>query len=153
MKRIIPFLIVCAFLSILGGCDLMMYIRQHVVGHGYNQVSMDAIQGAETNMSSAAVAGGSLGLNSVLVYKTRNGYYGKLSVLSAAGQGLEIQYTTWDAFGQVLAARERLAMAAGSFCDLESTAAAVSPAQGSLLWTGAALVPQGSPPAKLYLLP
>jgi hypothetical protein len=130
----------------------MNYIWQHVVGHGYNQVSMDAIQGAEAGMSAAVVAGGSLGQNSVLLYKTRHGYYGKLSVISLSGSTLELQYTTFDTSGQVLASRDRLAMNPGDYCDLESSVGA-APGSANFIWTGSALAPQGSPPAKFYLLP
>jgi hypothetical protein len=131
----------------------MNYIRQHVVGHGYNQVSMDAIQGAETSMSAAVVVGSALGQNSVLLYKTRHGYYGKLAVISLSGSSLEIQFTTFDTTGQVLAGRDHLVMSVGDSCDLESAVTGAAPAFTSFLWTGSALVPQGQPPAKFYILP
>jgi hypothetical protein len=131
----------------------MNYIWQHVVGHGYNQVSMDAIQGAEPSMSAAVLGGSSLGQNSVLIYKTRHGYYGKLAVISLSGSTFELQFTTFDTTGQVLASRDRLMMNPGDYCDLESTAAGATSVSGNFLWTGNALAPQGSPPAKFYLLP
>jgi hypothetical protein len=131
----------------------MNYIWQHVVGHGYNQVSMDAIQSAETSMSASVVGGGSLGQNSVLLYKTRHGYYGKLAVISLSGSNFEIQFTTFDTTGQVLASRDQLAMKAGDTCDLESAVTGAAPASANFLWTGSALVPQGQPPARFYILP
>jgi hypothetical protein len=164
MRRV-PFLVLCVSLSFLGGCDAMNYIWQHVVGHGYNQVTMDVIQGVERTMTTAVLPGGALGQNSVVVYRTGHGFYGKLSVVSLAGSTLEIQFTTFDAMGQVLAASGRLSMRPGDSCDLESV---VQPASGgaaesasggavaaeaNLFWTGSALVPQGSPPARFYVLP
>jgi hypothetical protein len=166
MRRV-PILVLCISLSVLGGCDVMNYIRQHVVGHGYNQVTMDAIQGVERSMTAATLPVGALGQNSVVLYRTRHGYYGKLSVESLAGSTLEFQFITFDAMGQVLAAGERMAMHPGDWCDLESVATDQSASGGAVqsisggaaaaganfLWTGSALVPQGSPPARFYLLP
>jgi hypothetical protein len=153
MKRIAFVLTLCVLTSILGGGDFMNYIWQHVVGHGYDQVSMDGIQSAEISMSAAVVVSGSLGQNSVLLYKTRHGYYGKLAVISLSGSSLELQFTTFDTTGQALARRDHLAIGPGEYCDLESAGTDASATTGNFLWTGGALVPQGQPPAKFYLLP
>jgi hypothetical protein len=153
MKRLPLLLTTCVFVFALSGCDLMNYIWQHVVGHGYNQVTMDSIQGAEGSMSAASLGVGSFGQNTVVIYKTRHGYYGKLAIVSWSSSSLEIQFTTYDTNGQVLVSRGPLAVGAGENCDLESADTGASASTANFLWTGNALVPQGSPSAKFYILP
>jgi hypothetical protein len=157
MKRAILFVICITLITSVTGCDLMTYIRQHIVGHGYNQVAMSAIQNTEGNMRASSLQGGVLTQNTVIVYKTRHGYYGKLAMLSAASaSGFICEFTTYNADGSVLSSAGSLTVSDGRSCDLETSGGnPAAPAGGSeFTWSAGVLSPQGLPNTSLfYILP
>jgi hypothetical protein len=130
-------------LTFLGGCDVLNFIWQGIVGVSYNGITLASIQGKASSMTSSTIPPGRVPGNSVLAYKTRGGFFGKMGVLSS-GTNLTIQFTTYDAAGAVMAQSASLTVNTGNYCDLES--AANNPVVGlnpaDFQWTTAGLLPQ-----------
>jgi hypothetical protein len=142
---------VCLFsLTFLGGCDFLSFIWQGIVGK-YSQITFADIQSEAGNMSASRIFASSMPGNSVLVYKTRSGLYGKLGVLSSSTD-LTIDLTTYNSSGTgTVAQSNSLKIPSGQYCDLESGVVAPTSSSADFQWSVQALIPDNS--AVFYVHP
>jgi hypothetical protein len=134
------------------GCDALNYIWQHIQGHSYPQVDLSALENVAGSASSATIDRGNLPINTVVGYKTRSGFFGKLAISSTPGATLKIQFTTYKTDGTVLASSPALSVGPNAYCDLEAGAVVSGASVSDFLWrSDEVLVPQG--PAAFYLFP
>ena len=155
MKRVL-LIVACLSLPLaMTGCDVLSYIWQRIVGRSYAQVDLSSLETVAGSMSSSHIGQGSLPINTVVGYRTRNGNLGKLSVISTAGSDLRFQFTTYNVTdGSVLASStgSGLSVASNSSCDLETGMQVQGPPGGDFLWrSDEVLVPQGA--AAFYVFP
>ena len=159
MKRPILIVLCIALTTFVTGCDLMTYIWQHIIGHGYNQVTWDTIKAKdnEGRLVASSINGSLLPQNTVVVYKTRRGFYGKLAMLAAPSSSFNFQFTTYTADGSAaLSSSSNITVTNLGNCDLEASGGDpnASPAASEFQWGTNVLTPQGSPNTALfYILP
>jgi hypothetical protein len=153
MKRVF-LLVACLSLPLaLTGCDVLNYIWQHIIGHSFSQVDLATLENEAGNMSGSSISQGSILVNSVVGYKTRNGFYGKLAILAApSSSSLTFRFTTYNTDSTVKAASTGTTINGNDYCDLETgdTGPSLSPSDVQLK-SGAALYPQGA--ASFYVFP
>jgi hypothetical protein len=153
LKRVL-LIVACVSLPLaLTGCDFFSYIWQHIIGHSYSQVDLKELEAVSGNMSSSPIYEGSLPINTVVGYRTRNGNLGKLAITSSPGSDLRFQLTTYDAVsGSVIASSAGLSISSNSYCDLESGTEVGSTSPSDFLWrSDGTLVPQSG--ALFYVFP
>jgi len=152
MKRVLV-VIACVSLPLaLTGCDVLNYIWQHIVGHSYSQVDLTSLESNSANMTNSNSGQSSIPANSVVGYKTRHGFYGKLGVLSVSASSLSIQFTTYNSDGSTLASAASLQLSSSGYCDLETgNQGNLGPSASDFQWFNATLEPQGA--AVFYVFP
>jgi hypothetical protein len=153
MKRVLV-VIACVSLPLaLTGCEFFSYIWQHIVGHSYSQVDLPTLENNSSNMSSASIAQGSMPVNSVLGYKTRNGFYGKLRVVSISSSNLTFEFQTYNPDNTIKAqSGSNVTMNGNDYCDLESGTEGGGLSPNDFQWRSSAILYPTSP-AVFYVFP
>jgi hypothetical protein len=152
MKRILVVTVCVALPLALTGCDVLNYIWQHIVGHSYSQVDLATLESNSSNMSVANIGQSSMPVNSVLGYKTRDGFYGKMKVSTVSSSSLTFQFYTYDANGGQLAQSASVSVTSSNYCDLETgNDGPLGPAASDFQWQSGTLYPQGV--AVFYVFP
>jgi hypothetical protein len=148
MKRLLKLCLCACLVFSLGGCNFEL-LWNGITGTGYYSISRSDIAG--TTLSTSTVPLSTLTTSSVIVYETRNLYYGKLALTAAAtDSAVTIQFVTYNSSGSPLLSSNYTNIPLNTGINLETGASTTGTTADFIYSAGKILTPQNGSTFVVY---